>query len=431
MSKQSRRAFLATAGVVGLTGCINSLGSSDDSTPTDNGTGVGGTPNASATPTSSPTDTPSGPLAGLPGRQVDSFESMKNWYSLNGVAKLTASTEDPYAGSQSARVASKEGDPYAGVFKAFSEPKDFTGKNVSLAVKVNEPSIAKVQVDLLAPDRGNKVRLSRTLTGPSETWLRFDMGVGSVDRDPDLSDVREIRIICRRRNGVEKPVDFEVDDLRVADAPDQGKVMLTFDDSHITHYENAFPVLKKYGMPGVEGVIAETVYQNDRLDVGNMREMTSAGWDMASHPVTRGRWLSEFTAEEQERRIKQNKEFLVRKGFEQGARHFLTPQNFRGPKTYDIVTEYHDTMFSFGGAPTGQPRTTNYNFGRANPGDLGVIKRFIDYAARYKQLLVINHHIIGENGMSLDRFKEVVKYVDGADVEVVSASDLIDGGSKN
>ncbi|MHB9286833.1 polysaccharide deacetylase family protein [Halobacteriales archaeon Cl-PHB] len=423
MSKQTRRAFLATSAVAGLAGCINSLGSSNDSTPTDNGTGVGSTPD-DTTPTA--TDTPSGPLADLPGRQVDGFESLENWYSLNGVATLSASSKDPYAGSQSARVASTNGDPYAGLFKAFSEPKDFTGKNVSLAAKFNKPDIAKLQVDLLAPDRGNKVRLSRTLTGPSDTWLRFDMGVAAVDRDPDLSKVREVRVIARRRNGVEEPVDVEVDDLRVVDAPKKGAVMFTFDDSHITHYENAFPVLDQYGMPGVEGVIAETVYQSGRLDVGMMREMSDAGWDMASHPVTQGKWLSEFTKAEQERRIRNSKQFLVKKGFEEGARHFLTPQNFRGPDTYDLVTKHHDTMYSFGGTPNAMPMTSRYNYGRVNAGNLDVVTDLVDYAERFNQLLVINHHVIGEDGLPLEQFKSEVEYVDGADVDVVSASDMLD-----
>jgi peptidoglycan/xylan/chitin deacetylase (PgdA/CDA1 family) len=414
---------LTVAGCTGRIGAVGEPGAAEETgteAPTDRPTEE---PTATPTATDTATGTPSD---GGVGERIDAFEDMENWYVLQEQGTLTAETQDAYEGSQSAHVESATGDVYGAIFKAFDEPVDFSDRNVSMAVKLEEPEIAKITVDLLAPDRGNMVRMTRTLTGPTDRWMRVDFGVTDVRRDPELSEVREIRIVGRRRGGVEKPVEFAVDDLRAVEAPTKGRVMLTFDDSHDSHYEKAFETMQEYGFPGVEGVIAESIYGNNQLDVGMMREMSDAGWDMASHPLTRGTQLQEFSAAEQRKRIEENKQFLVRKGFEEGARHFLTPQNMRGPKTFDLVREHHETMFSFGGMPNGLPSTTTYNYGRVNASDAGATKRLVDNAAKFGQLLVVNHHRIGQDGLPLSEFRSVLDHIEKADVEVVTASDLLD-----
>lgn len=441
MSRQTRRAFLGTVGAVTVAGCLSSLGSTgtggepgDQQTPDQTPSGTTPTNTATDPTTDEPAATGTATEAGtpvataqLPGEQVDGFESFDRWFVLSNQGKLSAETKDPYAGNQSAHVESEDGDAFGAIYQAFSEPQDFSGKTLSLAVKLKKPEIAKISVALLAPDRGNIVREMRTMPGPTDRWVRVDFGTTTVRRDPDLSKVQEIRIVCRRRNGVKKPVEFSVDDLRAVERPKKGRVMLTFDDTHESHYQRAFPAMQEYGFPGVEGVIAEAVGNKDRLDVGPMREMRDSGWDMASHPLTRGTLLPEFSDRKQEKRIRENKEFLGRNGFRKGARHFLTPQNMVGPKTYDLVQKYHDTLFTFGGMPNGLAPTSTYNFSRINSGNLETLQTYVDYAARFGQLLVVNHHAIGPEGLSEEQFESELEYIDGADVEVVTASDLVGG----
>jgi peptidoglycan/xylan/chitin deacetylase (PgdA/CDA1 family) len=423
MSDQTRRTFLAAAGGIGLAGCSSAFGNPGSDGTEPNGT----TETTQPQPTSTRTATPAGKLGNLPGEQFEDFEDLERWFPIGDNGTVEPSTADPYVGTQSASVTAEDGRPYGSLFKAFEEPVDFTGKNLSLAVKVSEPEISKVAIDLLAPDRGNKVRMMRTLSGPTDRWLLMDFGVPSGARQPDLSAVHEIRITCRHRGGVREPVEFAVDDLRLVDQPERGAVLLTFDDSHRSHYEEAFSRMREYGMPGVEGVIAETVYRQGRLDVGQLREMSSAGWDVASHPFTSGRRLSEFAPEEQERRITENKQFLDRKGFRDGARHLTVPQNFRGPETYELIAEHHDTMFTFGGMPNALPSTTTLNYGRINAPSADTVRRFVDYAEEFGQLVVVNHHVLGgDEGLSLDVFEDELEYVDAADVDVVTATDLLE-----
>ncbi|NLD25522.1 polysaccharide deacetylase family protein [Candidatus Dojkabacteria bacterium] len=64
--------------------------------------------------------------------------------------------------------------------------------------------------------------------------------------------------------------------------PSQKTVMLTFDDSQKSHYESAFPILKKYDIPGVFFVIASRSF----LSPSQIKEMSDYGMDIQSHSNT-------------------------------------------------------------------------------------------------------------------------------------------------
>ena len=59
-------------------------------------------------------------------------------------------------------------------------------------------------------------------------------------------------------------------------------VVLTFDDGYVSQYENAFPVMKRLGWPGVLNLKALDSDIYDR----QVEEMARAGWQIASHSVT-------------------------------------------------------------------------------------------------------------------------------------------------
>jgi len=424
MSRQTRRTFLATAGALGVAGCMSSDPPSDGS-GSENRTPAGGETTTSTTEeTITPGETTTAESGGgLPGSQFDGFEDLERWYVLNQRGSLSASKKPSYEGSQSMRL--KSGGKYAGAFKAFSSPQDMSGKNLSLAVRVNSPRGWKLSVELLAPDRGNKLVMTRTMPGPVNTWMRMDMGATREVRNPDLSSVQEIRIIAR--GGDDQPIELFVDDLRLVERPETGYVMLTFDDAWRSHYTTAFPMMQERGFAGVEGVVSDVVYGESRLDIGMMREMRDAGWDMASRPAS-AEYLTQLSPKKQRQKIERNKQFLVRKGFQEGARHFLTPGRRRGPKTMEIVKEFHDTMFTFGGSPNGLPSTTLYNYGRINADNSAPIGDLIDLAAKHKQLLVCNTGAIGnedDDWITERDFKAFLDYVKKANVEVITASDLL------
>jgi len=63
-------------------------------------------------------------------------------------------------------------------------------------------------------------------------------------------------------------------------------VVITFDDGHLSVYENAFPVMQAYGFPGVTYVVAKWLKAEDFTGVEELTEMMEAGWEVGSHSMT-------------------------------------------------------------------------------------------------------------------------------------------------
>jgi peptidoglycan/xylan/chitin deacetylase (PgdA/CDA1 family) len=70
-----------------------------------------------------------------------------------------------------------------------------------------------------------------------------------------------------------------------------GMLTLTFDDGLVSVRANAFPILKKYGIPATTGIIAARLKNGDDdfMNVSQVRELAQAGWEVASHGLTHKR----------------------------------------------------------------------------------------------------------------------------------------------
>ncbi len=62
-------------------------------------------------------------------------------------------------------------------------------------------------------------------------------------------------------------------------------ILITFDDGDVDVYENAFPIMQKYGFTGVFYLVANYVGQPDYISVAQIKEMTKAGWEIGSHSL--------------------------------------------------------------------------------------------------------------------------------------------------
>ena len=60
-------------------------------------------------------------------------------------------------------------------------------------------------------------------------------------------------------------------------------VILTFDDGYMDVYENAFPVLQKYGFTGVTYIIVQQLEIGGFQHAEQLKEMLAAGWEVGSH----------------------------------------------------------------------------------------------------------------------------------------------------
>ncbi|PCR89643.1 polysaccharide deacetylase family protein [Natrinema ejinorense] len=419
MTNRNRRSFVtavAAAGTLGLAGCLSQVRE---------WRGAGGEPTSVRAGDESPASG-TGSRPDGPGKSIDRFEDLDEWTAMIDAGELEVGTDDPYAGSQSARLTASDETDYAAVYRTVPDGLDLSDRALSLAVAFDGRDQLHLTLELFAPNSRNVHAMQRTLTGPTDRWVRVDFGTDRIDAQPDLTDVRQIRLIARRRGDMTGPIDCRVDDLRAVDRPETGKIVLLFDGTLESHHATAFERMDAYGFAGVEAVIPEAIDGDGRLSLEQLGELDDAGWDLAARPRTGSRFLHEFPPERQAELIRRTKAFLEERGFEDGARHFVTPRNVLGSTANDLVREYHDQAFRFGGGPNGLPLTDPHNVGFF-AGDAGdETETYVDYAAEYDQLAVLHFEHIGGDGMSERAFTALLEYIDGRNVDVVTATELLE-----
>ncbi|ELY44547.1 polysaccharide deacetylase family protein [Natronorubrum sulfidifaciens] len=419
MTNRNRRSFVttvATAGTLGLAGCLSTISEwrgSDDGP-------------IAQQPSDRTGDDPE--RLGLPGESIDRFEDLEQWRSMIDAGSLEAATDEPYTGSQSARLTADDETEYAAIYTT-TGGIDLREQNLSLAVNFTSREQLHLSLELFAPNAQHAYTMARTLTGPTDRWVRVDFGTSRVDGQPDLADVREIRLTARRRGDHTGPIACRVDDLRAVDRPETGSVMLLFDGTLESHYTTAFERMEQYGYAGVEAVIPEAVgdTRDGRLTLDALSELDDAGWDMAARPRTGANFIHEYSPEQQADLIERTKASLERWGFDAGAKHFITPRNVLGPETIDLVREYHEQAFRYGGGPNGLALTDPHNVGVFSGAAGSETYTYIDHAAAYGQLAVLHFEEIGNDGFDEQAFAALLEYLDEQEINVVTATDLLEG----
>ena len=86
-------------------------------------------------------------------------------------------------------------------------------------------------------------------------------------------------------------------------------VLITFDDGYYDNYQNAFPVLARYGMSAAFFVITGMLWEPDRMAPRHIQEMLQAGMSFGSHTVSH-RSLGELTVEEMRAELDDSKTTL-------------------------------------------------------------------------------------------------------------------------
>ena len=416
MTYRDRRSFLtatATVGTVGLAGCLSNAGywSGTDESPSE----------PDSIDSTADIDYPEE----LPGEPLETFEDVDDWMTMLDAGTLEPDEEEPYAGTQSAHLAADEDAEYAGIYRAVPAGEDLSEANLSLAVKYTGAEQLQLTLELFAPNSREACTLRRTLTGPEDRWVRVDFGTTAVEGRPDLANVREIRLTVRRR-GDDGPVECWIDDLRAVERPERGAVLLLFDGTLESHHAIALEQLEAYGFAGVEAVIPEAVGESGRLTIDQLDELVDAGWDVAARPRTGARYLHEFSPEEQAGLIDRTVAWLEHYGFEDGVDHFVTPRNVLSPTTADLVADTHEQAFRYGGGPNALPITDPHNLGFVSGAAGDETNAYVDYAAEYGQLAVLHFEGLGDDGLSEDAFEDLLEHIDASDVDVVTASDLLE-----
>lgn len=430
--KPNRRHFLTAvgAGTFALAGCTDSLGdltgsgNGEDGDEGGNGDDDGGLLDGDDEQQATPPAIDHGELVS------DFEEDFDEWFALDG--ELAADEEQALTGSQSVRI--ENTGESAGIARSYPEGLDAEGHHLSLALQVENPRPARVTLRILAPGQADQLWSTRTVLSPYEGWLRMDVGYSGQRGEPFLSDIQEIQITLDVPGGDEEEIRFWVDDLRMTPAADQGYVMLTFDDGPASQFDNAFSMLEERDMQAVAAVVPDSLNREGRLSIDQLREMRDAGWDVSSHPE--GTAFTELEDPEAIRAdIESAHDYLDNRGFPDGARHMFVPYHNTNEEVVEITREYHELSSYFGGTPNAVPFTDPLHLSRVDMHDIEGFTSMIDMAAEHNQLAIgLAHGVVPEDeidddplaDMTIEQLEELLDYIEQSDVQVVTASDLVD-----
>lgn len=182
------------------------------------------------------------PVVASPGT-FDDFGELSRWEVLEG--SITATADRTFRGSQAVRIDVAASEKRAAIARAFDRPLDLSGVVPGVALAAEEMTVPWLHA---FDADGDRITYRAAFKG-GLPFRRNNFGVVDVAGDPDLSAVTELRLVVWSGEGNRHRV--WVDDLHFVPRPDTGKVMLQFDDNHVTDYTTALPVLEEYGYPAV------------------------------------------------------------------------------------------------------------------------------------------------------------------------------------
>lgn len=410
---QTRRAVLgslATAGLLGVAGCSSSASSPGTETKTTNGTTNQTTTTQSTTTTSSPTVAET--------EVLEDFEDFSGWNVEGGT--LTADESTVYTGSQSARLERNNDGP---VRLTQDVDMDLSSENLSLAFRMESAGNAVVQVRLQAPDQENELVVGEGVRQESSgNWFRLDPGARGVSGLPELESVQQIEVRVR---GGDSDSRFWIDDLRRVPSPEKGYAVLFFDDGRESAHSTAYDILSERDMPATVSVVTENVGNDGQLDLDQLGELTSNGWNACSHTSSHTNLedISRLTAEQE---IVKAKDWLVDQGFETGARWLVYPFGGFSEAVTSFAENHHDLAFRYMGAQSmGSGRVTDeMTVSRGNASDVDAAMEMVDLGKLYNDVELFTFHDITESGDGLSvtpgEFEEFVDYLDNSPLEVVT-----------
>ncbi|MFA9417054.1 polysaccharide deacetylase family protein [Natrinema sp. HArc-T2] len=404
-----RRTYLVAAATAPLAGCTWS-----ESSSTGSGSGPENDPNADATNERS---TQTSELVGT----VDDFEDLSAWEPDGGT--LTAAPDRAVVGSQSARLEIPADEPSARLVRSFSTPLDCTTVAPGLAVASTSLVVPWLR---LIDVNGNAADFRRGIKG-GLPLARYNFGVTERADGFDPTAVETVHLLVWTGEGVSETVWF--DDLHFVPRPERGKVMIQFDDAHVTDYTEALPILEDYGYPAVSFVPTGYVDGGEvggdpRLSTKQARELHDAGWCIANHTVTHPD-LPTLSAAEQAAEIRDGQQWLRERGFERGSHYFSYPFGGYNATTLELVAANHDLAFG-GGAPAHGYVSNPQLAPRIGEPSTEQARTAIERTASMRGITsLFFHRLEGKRLASFETIVEVIhEYESAGEIDIILPTDL-------
>ncbi len=178
-----------------------------------------------------------------------------------------------------------------------------------------------------------------TYREPDVGWFRASPGVFEQDDyEPamDHLDRLEIQVLHSMDEA-----EVWVDDLRMHDRPDQGYVMLVWDDGFTDYYETASPLHDEFGFRTVQAPVPRWTEQgrDGIMSTAELLERQDEGDQIVVHGTHDP--IHEYEDEEAvETRLRQDKRWFIQNGFE-GANYIVYPHNSFDKTSLEHTAQYH------------------------------------------------------------------------------------------
>ncbi|MFU8869818.1 polysaccharide deacetylase family protein [Natronococcus sp.] len=359
---------------------------------------------------------------GQPGEAFDDFED-DEWEVVRGSAE--PDDEVAFEGSQSLRLAAEDGEDV--IVEREIEPTDLTDRDLSLAVRTTTPENVAIDIRLADASGGSTHHQLRSVSyGSSDVgWFRtnpgaFEEGSSGLERDV----VEEIQLIVYNTGDAE----VWVDDLRVHDKPENGYVVLCWDDGTPDFYDTASPLHDEYGVNAVQSAVRQWTQgsRDDVMTLEQLQERQDAGDQIIAHGSHV--FLEDLEADQLRESLEGDKQWAVDNELQGG--HYITyPHNSFDQTVLDVATDYY---YAGGFNQAGDVNLTGvYGFDplvlpRTIAHDLDIAKRCVDLAAEHRQCTILNFHAFDqESTVDEDDYEELLGYIDSEDgVEVIDFDDL-------
>lgn len=89
-------------------------------------------------------------------------------------------------------------------------------------------------------------------------------------------------------------------------------LVISFDDGQLSVYENAFPIMKKYGFTGILYLVGTYVDAQTFMTSAQIKEMVAAGWEVGSHSMSH-QDLTALESDQQFYEVTKSREVLMEK----------------------------------------------------------------------------------------------------------------------
>jgi peptidoglycan/xylan/chitin deacetylase (PgdA/CDA1 family) len=223
-----------------------------------------------------------------------------------------------------------------------------TGKSIdltqytgaSLLVYVPDPAVVSKLTVYMANDVNLTNYASFVFNGYSfiKGWNEVRFGFEQLKKFASFSLTKPVTTLQLRLDPVTgKNATVYLDSFNMVKAS-RANFLFTMDDQWSSQYEVAYPILEKYGFKGNIAVIPSKVGNTNYMNINQLNEVYSAGWDLMNHTNTHIR-LGEATKATQLKELSTAKEYLDTEGFRRASNTVAYPYGSYNNDTLAVLSE--------------------------------------------------------------------------------------------